>query len=72
MNNSNDNAKRTATQVKAILTQNNIEFSSVENLGDGRNFNVFAEGNLKNSIALKKAGFIVKERTAKFFYIACF
>lgn len=71
-NNSNDAAKRTANQVKAILKSNDIAFSDVENLGDGRNFNIYADGNLRNHVAIKKAGFLIKSRNQNFFHIACF
>ena len=61
-NDSNDFRKRTAAQIKAILKHHSI-VASVDNLGDGRTFRIELESNLKNRVALKKAGFLLQRGT---------
>ena len=57
-NDTNNFAKRTAATVKSILSKNGID-CHVENLGDGRTFDIAIEATLENRIALRKAGFIL-------------
>ena len=58
LNDSNNFSKRNASQVNAILSSAGLN-CKVENLGDGRNFIVKIENNIKNRFSLKKAGFLL-------------
>ena len=58
MNNKTNYGKRTANQVNSILKANDIDAKSI-NLGNGIEFDIRIESNLRNRFALKKAGFIL-------------
>jgi hypothetical protein len=69
-NETNNSAKRTAAQVNAILKSNGIDFKAA-NQGDGNLFCI-QDASLKTAILLKKAGFIINERTKNVTYFNCF
>jgi hypothetical protein len=72
MNDTNNYAKRTATQVKSLLNRFGLlDGTAVENMGDGIHFNV-TNPDLKNLVAAKKAGFIRCSVAKNTFIIKCF
>lgn len=67
-NDTNNFAKRTASQVGAICRANGI-YALISNLGDGRTFDIRVDSNIKNRFLLKQAGFILKLGAATDKYI---
>ena len=56
-NNTNDFAKRTAGEVRGILSQFNLDLT-VQSQGDGNLFMVY-DNSIKTRVAIKKAGFLL-------------
>lgn len=57
-NDTNNFAKRNANQVKAVLKANGLNVSTVENMGDGRQFSINCT-DIKSRVAIKRAGYIL-------------
>jgi hypothetical protein len=73
-NNTNNASKRTATQVKAILTSAGFDKAiTVENTGNGRNFCVGVADTINMRMRLKSLGFILERSNGgPVTYISCF
>jgi hypothetical protein len=72
INDKNMYGKRTANMVNAILRANNFKAKAL-NLGNGIDFQICIESNIKNRYELKKMGFILGRGKAgdKFINIKC-
>jgi hypothetical protein len=69
-NDTNNFAKRTASQVTAILRTHGIT-EKAENMGDGRHFCI-AGDKFRTKVAVMKAGFILEGQTSGTIYFRTF